>query len=90
MQNLKNNYVTFVKSLPDSDIKSINSSQKSIYAHKGVDAVMFHAVANGFNDQSDVMVFDSEGATDNILPEGRFRQQLIDAAEDHLQELANG
>lgn len=91
MQNLKNNYVTFVNSLSDSEIKSINSSQKSIYAHKkGVGAAAFYAAATGHNDQSDVMIFDSEGAADHILPTSQFRQQLIDDAENHLQEFAHG
>ncbi len=90
MQNLKNDYATFVKSLSDSEIKSINLSEKSIYAHKKGVEVTFYAVAKEHNDQSDVMIFDSEGAADQILSVGQFRQQLIDDSENHLQELAYG
>ena len=88
MQDLMATYKTFFKSLSDSKIESINGCYKSIYAHRQEDGVEFYVVDNGFNNQSDLRIFDSEGGLGYIFPAAQFRQQLLDDAEMHLQELA--
>ena len=87
MQNLMSAYTDFLTSLSDSQITRLNESYTSIYACKrGDGSVQFYVT--GHNDMGDMMIYDSEGAADWIMPASQFRKQLLDDAEEHLQELA--